>query len=251
MIACSIGVLSAQIGINTESPQTLFHIDSKRDTNGNTNYADDVVITANGDIGIGVLSPSTKLEINTGGTATNVIKGFKLDDGSQGEKKILIREANSENVYWETSISFFKPLPAFSISNLNYAGALSTMYTGYSIVFPEPGIYWITIGMMITDNQALADKRYVAQFITSNNPADWGNQSMIFSGANEVYAHNSNGNPRVYYNQSLTVAAGQLTAYLMLRVLDSTNSGAISLYLGDNAFPACPQCTGGSYVRIA
>lgn len=62
----SIGFSRAQVGINTLYPQGIFHLDAKGDTGSTgTNFSDDVVVTAKGNVGIGTLSPSTKLQVNT------------------------------------------------------------------------------------------------------------------------------------------------------------------------------------------
>lgn len=56
----------AQIGINIEKPlsTTLLHIDPAKNSSGTTPiYTDDVVVTTNGNLGIGTVAPITKLDI--------------------------------------------------------------------------------------------------------------------------------------------------------------------------------------------
>ncbi|QIK54797.1 hypothetical protein G7051_10760 [Dysgonomonas sp. HDW5B] len=52
-----IGLMQAQVGINTQSPQGLLHIDSRGDTNGNLNVSDDVVVNKYGNTGVGTTNP--------------------------------------------------------------------------------------------------------------------------------------------------------------------------------------------------
>ncbi|SHE40969.1 hypothetical protein SAMN05444362_101268 [Dysgonomonas macrotermitis] len=50
----SFGLLYAQVGINTQTPQGIFHIDNKGDTSGTTNMKDDIVIASDGGSGVGM-----------------------------------------------------------------------------------------------------------------------------------------------------------------------------------------------------
>ncbi len=58
-----LGVMYAQVGIKTDAPQGVFHVDSKGDTNGSLNISDDVIVTSNGNVGIGTLTPGEKLHV--------------------------------------------------------------------------------------------------------------------------------------------------------------------------------------------
>lgn len=52
-----------QVGINTTTPQGLLHIDPLNNTIGSTNVSDDIIVTTNGDVGIGTINPAAKLHI--------------------------------------------------------------------------------------------------------------------------------------------------------------------------------------------
>ncbi|THV58933.1 hypothetical protein [Chryseobacterium candidae] len=59
----------SQVGINTSNPQTVFHIDGKKDNHptnipSTTEEKNDVVVTENGHVGIGIISPSQNLDVN-------------------------------------------------------------------------------------------------------------------------------------------------------------------------------------------
>lgn len=96
LLVCSTCIYS-QIGINTETPSGIFHIDGK----GNTqllptaiDFIDDVTITSDGDVGMGTLAPIAKLDIETGGITGSPILGFKLRDGSQNQGWMLTSDTN-------------------------------------------------------------------------------------------------------------------------------------------------------------
>lgn len=240
----------AQVGVNVKNPQGVFHVDGQNDTNGTTNTGDDVVVLSNGNVGIGTIAPSVKLEINTGGTSTNVISGFKLVDGSQGDKRVLTSDANGLASWDRLMFSSFTRLPGV-VKSLNYLPNTSNLInSGYSITFPEAGTYLVTLGIMIIDSQPLGSKKYIVQLMPTSVPTNWNNPSARYKGSYEAYADNADGRPRIYYSQALTVPANQLTAYLIFAVNFGTIAGNVQLYLGENGYTPCPQCTGGSFVRI-
>ena len=100
--------LYSQVGINTQNPQGIFNIDGGKDnpTTGSAHttvqQSNDLVFTANGNLGLGTISPSTKLHITTGGTATTPNpSGFRLEDGNQSTGRILTSDANGVGT-WES-----------------------------------------------------------------------------------------------------------------------------------------------------
>jgi hypothetical protein len=96
----------SQVGINTENPQGIFNIDGGKDNPATgsahtaTQQINDFTVLANGNVGIGTIAPSQKLEIQTGGNSTSPITGFKLQDGNQGHKKVLTSDSNGIGT-WE------------------------------------------------------------------------------------------------------------------------------------------------------
>lgn len=117
----------SQIGINTENPRQLFHLDgasSPATTNPSTGSvsasqaSDDVVIDSSGNMGIGTTSPTAKLHIEG--------KYLVIQDGSQGERKILMSD--------EWGFTSWNSIPTWSGSLLN--GSLAATQT--------PGIRQVT-----------------------------------------------------------------------------------------------------------
>ena len=120
----------AQIGVQTENPLAVFHVDPKRDTNaaGTSGTNDDVVVTATGNVGIGTITPTAKLDVR--GT-------FRLRDGYQALDKVLVSDA-SGNAHWSDR----PKLDVIEVSNINTSLSGKTFtttpsYSGISITLPR------------------------------------------------------------------------------------------------------------------
>ncbi|MEK6510098.1 hypothetical protein [Myroides sp. C4067] len=95
--------LYAQTGINTPRPLTVFHVDGKGDNNLTgpltpAQIANDVVVTAEGNLGIGTINPTNKLVIDNG---TGANTGLKLPNGA-GAGAVLTANADG-STYWDKS----------------------------------------------------------------------------------------------------------------------------------------------------
>lgn len=96
LLATDIGI--SQVGVNTEHPQTIFHIDAKKD-NGDiknpVNTSDDVVFTTRdsiyGMVGVGKINPDVSLDVNG---------NIRLEDGNQTNSKILVSTDSLGNTKW-------------------------------------------------------------------------------------------------------------------------------------------------------
>jgi hypothetical protein len=78
---------SAQIGINTSNPQTSFHVDGAKDNSASgipstAQQANDVVITQQGRLGVGTITPTNNLEVNSGTPRASGIKMTQLPSAS-------------------------------------------------------------------------------------------------------------------------------------------------------------------------
>lgn len=92
----SFVLLHAQVGINSlpSLAGSILHIDGKGDNTSSSTVtpaqvANDIIITSDGNIGVGTANPTYKLEI----IASNG-KGFRLVDGSEGAGKFLVSDKN-------------------------------------------------------------------------------------------------------------------------------------------------------------
>lgn len=127
----------AQIGINTDTPQQLFHIDAQRNTSGTSNISDDVVIDNNGNIGVGTTSPTAKLHIATSSTA------LRLQDGTQGSKKMLYSKDALGNLSWTDQPASSATFYYLNTGRRNLPNATRTLLL--SIPVAEAGNYLIFI----------------------------------------------------------------------------------------------------------
>lgn len=96
----TVSAISAQVGINTSNPQNTFHIDAGRDNPSNgtpstSQQNNDVIVTSTGAVGIGTISPTTKVDIagnlrigNTSGSAGSSNVSSLVRDNTTGEVKV-------------------------------------------------------------------------------------------------------------------------------------------------------------------
>lgn len=89
-----------QVGINTQNPKQIFHVDGQKDNppTGNPTEADqlnDVVITENGQIGVGKISPTEKIDVkgnialSSDGNEASSIKFY--ENSENGSNKITVK----------------------------------------------------------------------------------------------------------------------------------------------------------------
>ncbi|NDW10816.1 hypothetical protein [Dysgonomonas sp. 520] len=110
--------VNAQVGVHTESPKALLHIDTNKDTDASNITTDDVVVTDKGHLGIGTVKPDTTLHV--AGT-------FRLVDGNQQNERVLLCDANG-NAKWADAP---RTLPIYS--NQTGVQSVHSILTGTSI----------------------------------------------------------------------------------------------------------------------
>lgn len=142
------GMLSAQVGINLENPRGILHVDGKKD-NPKTGIPsieqqlNDVLISEDGNVGIGLNNPSTKLDI------FSEKKGaLKIKDGTEGAGKILTSD-NNGLAMWKT-INSSKSVIAGSF-NKNAPLIFSNNYVGSPYMPINADVYGLTKGKWIVN----------------------------------------------------------------------------------------------------
>ncbi len=150
----SIGILlHAQVGINTQNPQGVFHIDPYANTSGAIGTADDIIVTADGKTGIGTVAPRTLLDIQTGGTASSPVSGFRLEDGNQGDGNILIATDNIGTATWKNMVPVVSAQIKTFVNpevNINFNDA--RYYASPSYIDLPPGRWAMNVVSLISGN---------------------------------------------------------------------------------------------------
>lgn len=207
--------VSAQIGVQNEKPLGIFHIDPLRDTNANgtSGTSDDVIVTTTGQVGIGTVAPSTKLDVR--GT-------FRLRNGEQANNKVLVSDA-SGNAHWQD-----RPrLDVIEVNNVNTILASRTFtttpsYSGVSITLPAGGWQLMFQVTCTSSNNMFWDLCLSATSYSLTDPA---NRRAMSSGLNPASV------TAIYFVNNSTTTTYYLWA--------STRSGNAA-YLGSGVLWALP-----------
>lgn len=163
-----------QVGINTQNPQGILNIDGGKDNpiTGSGHSADqqlnDFTVLANGNVGIGTIAPSQKLEIQTGGTESSPITGFKLIDGNQRKNYVLMSDADGIGTWQLVTMKGINGtfVAANSNNNRYYFASNEDNYvnTGSYIILP-PGKWRVDLTQLLrpayTNNQTLTANDYI------------------------------------------------------------------------------------------
>lgn len=173
--------LSAQIGIYTSNPLQTLHIDgSKNNPSSGTPSAaqqtDDFVVTSLGNIGMGTINPTTKLEINNGST----IGAIKIVDGTQGNNKVLMSDAAGVGSWSGIAGSWFGLLSGGSANGtavqinfpnsalIGQGGSANTATN--TIMVPSKGLYEITVSGWT--NESPVSGSYLTTWVIRKNGTD-------------------------------------------------------------------------------
>ena len=155
----------SQVSINTTNPQQIFHIDGQKDNQATGKPTDvqqlnDVVISNNGSLGIGITEPSRKVDIKS------TIEGaIKIVDGTQGLDKILMSDANGVGT-WRAPQSF-KDLVIGKFYRSSTGGEITTASddSGVKVKYLNADIK-LTKGKWIVNAGTTLKTRVSAEYIT-------------------------------------------------------------------------------------
>ncbi|MEJ5052658.1 hypothetical protein [Sphingobacterium sp. MYb382] len=127
-------VCSAQTGVNTKNPLHPLHVDGKGDNPSTTppnalQQSNDVVITSNGDVGIGLLIPGAKLDVN------GRVRIGDLQKLTTKPKKVIVAD-DEGNLYYTDVETIAPPVEdrIYSIINKNARQRLATKSTYYPMI---------------------------------------------------------------------------------------------------------------------
>jgi hypothetical protein len=135
------------VGINTENIQGVFHIDAagNNPASGSISPAqqeDDVVITAEGYVGIGTATPTTRLHIHTQNRNRTGVFPLRLPDGADAGKVITSdEEGNASWIMPPTPPSSFVDNTIKIAPRETYPLGDTTQVTNSVYSVPEDGFY--------------------------------------------------------------------------------------------------------------
>jgi hypothetical protein len=123
-VVCLLCGLTAQaqtpaeaVGINTENPLGVLHIDGGATP---SEVLDDVIIDADGRLGAGVAIPAAKVDLS----ATAEGGALRIADGTQGDGKVLVSDANGAGSWTTLSSGIWWYAALNSSARLDYAAGL-------------------------------------------------------------------------------------------------------------------------------
>lgn len=154
----------AQIGINTETPLGIFHVDGQRNTTiAGTNISDDVIVSTAGRLGIGMIPGNTgKVQIQT--TASSV-SPMKLVDGNQGVGKVLVATDNNGNMGWVAPpVGWANVFYLTGVRNFIDKSATSFFET----IVPYTGEYLVILRWWGTSDIASQEGRIISAYFNLN-----------------------------------------------------------------------------------
>lgn len=123
--------LMSQIGINTDTPLQLLHIDASNNNTSSlsTKYDDDIVINASGNVGIGTVTPTAKLDVRGGVTINDgsQISGFMWTATDTGGKASWQVKTSNRTARWYIATPSGSGTYTFSSSDTKLTGTQTSI----------------------------------------------------------------------------------------------------------------------------
>lgn len=161
---------SAQMGINTNKPQQLLHIDGAKDNKqlplSSAMIDNDVVVTNTGRMGIGEISPNVKMDIKS----LSFGQGFRLADGTEGDGKMLTSINSTGDANWKTRLQTKVVLSDGGGFNGKISSDMAYINRQVDL---EPGRWFINTTLLLSTNTSgTKDKGFYARFSWAEKKAD-------------------------------------------------------------------------------
>lgn len=185
LVLLHTGSSRAQVGVNTTNPQSTFHVDGAGDNNASgvpsaTQQLNDVFVLSSGNVGVGILAPTAKLEVDG---------QVRIRGGNPGATRLLVSDATGlaswQNRMWLAAIynmsaTISGPLTGGTTVLRGAGGAV----TGTSITVPERAWYRISASFYLCYNASAPSGFSRAIFTLQRNGANIISVPKIFD--NEV-----------------------------------------------------------------
>ncbi|WP_407402144.1 hypothetical protein [Chryseobacterium sp.] len=232
------------VGIDTNNPKSLLHVDGEKDNPKIASeiitaaqIANDIMVTKEGNIGIGVLAPTTKLDIYS-----STDGALKLVDGTQGANKVLMSDANGIAT-WQTLNSLKAVVPGVFPSagtqvqgdgTLNNFGAVKYTQTYIDLT---PGNWLVNIGLTVRSKQDILNRFWLHGYLSTSTISviQNGFTHLGPAGSNTSFSNLIFGNPARTNNTYTSDGTNMLSGSSFISVIANTR---IYLLLDDaNTLP--------------
>lgn len=218
----------SQVGVNTQNPQTIFHIDGAKDnpatgTPSAAQQTNDFVVTAGGNVGVGTTAPTTRLDIENGTTAGAI----KIVDGTQGEGRILVSDTNGVGTWRNTTGS---ATLINSTTGINTSLTSSLKYIGASAIVTTPG-YYIISPRLITDKSSNGCSQFIAYNLSQSTSS---NVNPAFTVQDVHMAAGPGGFDFIYTSNIAYLNTG--TYYMLVRTWGTCASNITRNTFAENSF---------------
>lgn len=219
----------AQVGVQTDDPKGTFHIDGNKDNTpgaiSEEQIKNDVIVKQNGNMGVGVENPATKVDIK----ADSEYKGFKLVDGNQGNNKVLTSDAEGKATWKIIKQPTFK-VNLGSVSNYTHTPTKAehdagkfVKYTGAKVTLPK-GTSLVQLSLYVQANARanIGGERFLKFILWDNNGN--GEPAIGHAISNTTFSSNS---PRIL---SYAMHPGMVKGFVNGPISVTNNSGADRTY---------------------
>jgi hypothetical protein len=157
----------AQIGMNTPNPQTILHVDGAKDNTTSgvptaAQQANDFSVTSTGNVGVGTIAPTEKLDISSGNLRIRDINSNKgiggMDRTVVADKDGVLKTIDLDNYsLFHARLASAQNLAAATVTTLLFNTPISTStYYNYNtstgiLTFNESGNYLVTVQASFTN----------------------------------------------------------------------------------------------------
>jgi len=180
--------LFAQIGINTKDVKGAFHVDGKIDnfsTPTNEQANNDFVVTTNGNIGVGTITPVTKLDLRSTSNSNNALGIGFTSRTAESVGAGVIRYVNTSGGKLQISDGI-QWMDIYSVKAIKFTYNTATIIAGWEItndisnnfnattgefVAPRDGVYTFSFAYDFVQegNAFLANSSVESQFVKNTN----------------------------------------------------------------------------------
>ncbi|REC71514.1 hypothetical protein DRF60_20580 [Chryseobacterium elymi] len=213
-----------QVGINTENPQQMFHIDGQKDNPATgipnvTQQKNDFVVTSAGNVGVGVVVPTAKIH-----TVSEVpYDAFQMQDGSQAAGRFLSSDANGKGSWVNSPLT---PI-VFGLKNTSEITLIPNQNIGHSITLSK-GKWMVYIGLLVNPTGNASPSNNTWMRITLSDSSS----SQQDSGFDFLTSSLVSG----WLNSISTTSTTRYTFLNGVIPVEITSNGSVTLYLRTREF---------------